>query len=164
MTMQVEPREFSRENLSLSRSIEDVISSSSVLQVIPSPRNTVIVIPTNSTVREAIEVNQLWLFFSIFTQILATNNITSAPLFDFVNNNYYGFLDMRGGYNFYVFDLQTDILLFLVRCFINDPGRDVTDEEWRSLVNNFSNLQYRGVFYENCNVMVAKGWSLKYPS
>jgi CBS domain-containing protein len=46
-------------------------------------RTSVVVISSGATVREALD-------------ILATNNITSAPLFDFVNNNYYGFLDVQG--------------------------------------------------------------------
>lgn len=40
---------------------------------------------------------------------------------------------------------------------MSDPGRDISDQDWRNLVSSLSNLQYRGVFYENCNILVVKG-------
>lgn len=130
--MQVEASEFTRENLSTMRSLESVLANASVESVLQLPRNSVVVIPTGATVKDALE-------------ILSTNNITSAPLYDFVNNNYYGFLDLQ------------DILRFLIRCFINDSNREISDDEWRSIGSQLTNLQYRGVYFENCNVMIVKG-------
>lgn len=60
MSMQVEgPRELTRENLTITRTIEDTIANSTVANVITLPKNAVVVIPTSATVREAIDVCKL---------------------------------------------------------------------------------------------------------
>lgn len=60
--MQVEtPREFSRESVSVTRSIEHIITNATVQNVITLPSPTVVMIPTGSTVRDAIQVRLTFL-------------------------------------------------------------------------------------------------------
>jgi len=113
----------------------NILQTSTVRDVLPLPTPTIVSVPSTATVGEAAE-------------ILYSNNIHGAPIWDVNRQNYGPFVE------------SSDILHYLISCFLGKDHKGllqreeivIEDKEWRTYAGDAASMTFKSNIYVNQNV------------